>query len=259
MPRWPWATRIRRAGMHCGKDCASPAWMRRAIVAQASASSRSSAAAPGGGAAQAIAAGMPAPTSSPRRSARPGSYGLPFTFFGSPSALLAVQAPERHLGMDLEHARGHFRIGAHGRVDLADLRRDHEQLLRDLARRVGRLERHTAGLPVVRRGDRAARRDREHRGLALSEQRPHGVLRPASAGAGASRQADRHVDRDDRRAFGRREDAGKGCLDPDADFVSRRTHESDDPAGGGSHPRPQASTDQMTLSSLTARPSATRS
>src|SRR5437879_4368186 len=54
--------------------------MRRAIAAQAIASRRSSGPAPFGGAAAHMAAGKPAAMSNRRRSARPGSQGLPLTF-----------------------------------------------------------------------------------------------------------------------------------------------------------------------------------
>ena len=50
----------------------------------------------------------------------------------------AVEPPERDFRMDFEHARGCARIGAQQVVDLADSRRDHEELLRHLARRIGR-------------------------------------------------------------------------------------------------------------------------
>ena len=115
----------------------------------------------------ATAAGMPAPTSSPRRSASPGAYGRALHLLRLGQRALAVEPPERHLGMDLEHARRRAGVGAQGLVDLADLRRDHEQLLRDLARRIGGLQRDAAGFAIVVGIDRAARRHREHRGLAL--------------------------------------------------------------------------------------------
>ena len=68
---------------------------------------RSSAAA-GGGAAQATRGNARTTSRAPQREAR--FVWLLFTFFRR--AGLAVQAPECHLGVDLEHPRGNFRIAA---------------------------------------------------------------------------------------------------------------------------------------------------
>ena len=177
--------------------------MRRAIAAQARASSRSSGAAPGGG----------APSKAALRQSRCDEK-LPAErqpWFVRPSLdllrlgqrPLAVQAPERHFGMDFERARGRARVVAQASVHLPDFRRDHEQLLRDLPWRIGGRERRCAGLAILRLLHRGPRGHREHRRLSRPEQRADRILGCASAIAGAVRQADRHVDCDDAGFSGR--------------------------------------------------------
>ena len=248
MPRSPWATRIRRAGIIAERTRQSGADAAR-IVAQASASSRSSAAAPGVGPRKRCA-GMPRRQAAPR-SARPGSLGLP-----SPSSVRRAparrQAPERHPGVDLEHPRGNFRIGAHRRVDIAIFGAIMDAAWRP-ARRVGRRGRRRQAPVVV--AAIAARRNRDAEDAA-AEQRPQASSGPRPPGPA---RAGRPIGMSTATITGRRrrEDAGKECLDPDADFISEgRTKAASQPWRQQSAPASQHADD---IDSLTARPSAARS
>ena len=160
-----------------------PACMRRAIAAQASASSRSSAAAPLGGAARSASSAKPAASSSRPAQGEAGPVGPALDLLRFCQRAVAIEPPERQFGMHLEHPRGRVATSRSAWSTSRTLRRDVEQLLRHLARRVRGGLRDPTGLAVVGGIDRCARRHREHRGLPGAEQRADGVLGSAAADA----------------------------------------------------------------------------
>src|SRR5258705_2988105 len=142
----------------------------------------------------------------------------------------SVESPERDLGMDLEDTPSGLRVVAQARVNLANLRDQHEQLLRYLARRLRTGERDPAGLAIVRGRERGPRRDRKYRGLSRAEKGPHRILGRPAARAGALRQADRNVDRNDARRLRRGEHLGKARHDTYAYVAIDGARECHDPA-----------------------------
>jgi hypothetical protein len=76
--------------------------------------------------------------------------------------------------------------------------------------------------------------------LALPKQRPYGILGSAAAVARAFGQADRNVDRDDRRCLWRDKDVGEVGINGDEEIVACRSDESRYPAArttiDASHP-----------------------
>ena len=201
------------------------------MARQASASRRSSAPAPFGGAPFTSSSATPAATSRLRRNDKSGLVASALDLLGLVQRALCVEPPERDLGMDLEDAPGQSRIVAQQRVDLADFRRQHEQLLRYLARRLRAGERDPAGIGIVLGRKRRPRRDRKHRRLSCAEKGPHGILGRPATGARALRQADRNIDRDYARRLGRGEHVGKTRHDAYPDVAADGWRKCRDPAG----------------------------
>src|SRR5262245_38346251 len=83
---------------------------------------------------------------------------------------------------------------------------------------------------VIRRVDRVTRRNREYRRLTLPKQWSYGILCSAAAVARSFGQADRNVDRDDRRGLWSGEHIGKVRIDGDDAVVTCRPDENRNPA-----------------------------
>jgi hypothetical protein len=66
--------------------------------------------------------------------------------------------------------------------------------------------------------------------LALPKQRPYGILGSAAAVARMFGQADRNIDRDDRRCLWREKHVGKAGINGDDEIVACRSDESRNPA-----------------------------
>ena len=176
-------------------------------------------------------AAKPVATRSPRRRASPGVVASALDLLGLAQRAFSVEPPERDLGMDLEDTCGGAassrRHASTSRIFGASMNSCFDTLRG--GSRTG--ERDPAGLAVVRGRERGPRRDRKYRGLSRAEKRPHRVLGRPAARAGALRQADRNVDRNDARRLRRGEHVGKARHDAYAYVAIGGADECHDPAG----------------------------
>src|SRR5262249_38662462 len=163
-------------------------------------------------------------------------------FLRSRQRALAVESPERQLGMGFAHPAAERAITSKQRVHLANLRKNAERKNGDSPRRIRRIPSDCTRslMSCVSRsliGERtnfgkygAARRHRKDRRFARAEKRTHHVLSRASAAAHAFRQPDRDIDGDHRRRLRSSEHIRKARHDAYAQFAALPPRESDDPA-----------------------------
>jgi hypothetical protein len=119
--------------------------MRRAIVAQASASSRSSAPAPLGGAASTTDVGRPAAIKRAATQRQATCVARALHLFWLGKGALTVEAPEREFRMHFVDAPDDRPVSTQRRIDLLDLWNNHKKLLRQLTRRCGACGTSTSG------------------------------------------------------------------------------------------------------------------
>ena len=164
----------------------------------------------------------------------PAGLTMPLIFLGRRIGWPPLSRMKATSGCDSNTRSRRLEPLAHQRVDLADFREDAEGLDRHAARRIGRAHGDFARPPMrrvprldrrERRGfgiDGSARRDRKDARLALPEQRANQRFRAAAAVPRKIRQADRHVDGDDRFIGKSVEQPGKSSRTPERTARRRR-------------------------------------